>query len=276
MEKPRFAAFDIDQTMYRWSLFLHQIDVMIEDGIMDPHIREEAQEARRLWENREGTYDAYLEAQVRTFCRWAMAGVSEMALMETSRKLLQRERGRQYLFTRELLKALGAMGYKTVAISGSLVQVVRLFAEDWGFDRWFGSEYEIGADGRFTGDDTKTVRHYLNKDVLFRRIMRELGCTEDASVGVGDTLIDLPMLKASCFPIAFNPDAALEEKARADGIPVVKERKSVITILQTGDPHFRSSIGSDGFVEKSACDVLPYDVGRNLQARLKRIGVHLR
>ncbi len=274
--QPRFAAFDIDQTMYRWSLFLDQIDMMIEMKLMDPSIREDAQEARRRWEDREGTYDAYVEAQVLRFRQWGMAGVSVEDLVRVSRKLLQRKNGRQYIFTRELLKTLRVLNYKTAAISGSTVQVVKIFAEHWGFDRWIGTEFEIGTDGRFTGDDAKTVRHYLVKNVLFENLRRELCCSENDSIAVGDALSDLPMLVAAQYPIAFNPDAPLEEMARKQRIPVVKERKSVITILRASGPNHPSPIGSDGFVEETVFGILPLDVATCLRDRLRDIGVHLR
>ena len=138
-----------------------------------------------------------------------------------------------YVYTRELLRRVQSEGYMTIAISGSQEELVKPFAERYGFDAWVGQRWERGTEF-FTG---KVIKTHTGKDKIITELISKYNLTLDGSYGVGDSNGDSGMLGLVDNPIAFNPTHELFEKAVASGWKIVIERKNVSYELTEGGSH---------------------------------------
>lgn len=260
MSEKCIAALDIDGTFYRPSLFISLVDKLRERGILQPELFSAADQLKKLWKARKGTYNHYLNELVRLADSGVLKGAHESAIDETSDAVLEESGEDVYVFTRELFYALKETGYVTVAISHSPSIVVKRFAERWGFDDWSGTSYEIGSDGRYTGTRTKG-----NKTDVFREMCAKHGCSANGSIAIGDSVSDLDLLGQVAHPIVFNPERDLEGQARRFQTPVVKERKDTIEA-------WRGRAGMGKFEEMTLDEFLPKTVATNLNRRLTDLG----
>ncbi len=226
MKKKPVAVFDIDGTIFRSSLFLELVEVLIEDGVFPQGARRMYEKERVRWLDRKGDYEAYVRNAVAMF-RAHIKGVSFDTADAISAKLLKQKKNRVYRYTRDLVRRLKKKGYFLLAISHSPRFIVDVFGFDFGFDKSYGFFYETNAQGKFTGkvEDEDLIR---NKAAVLRRAVRKEGLTLTGSVGVGDTESDIPMLTLVDTPIAFNPNKKLFAHAQKRGWKVVVERKDVV------------------------------------------------
>src|SRR3989338_5210906 len=96
-----------------------------------------------------------------------------------------------------------------------------------GFDKVYGSIYEIGPQECFTGEITDAHLIYNKASILKRAVLKE-NLTLLNSVGVGDTESDISFLEMVAEPICFNPNQKLYRYAKRMGWKVVVERKDVV------------------------------------------------
>lgn len=226
MKKRPVAAFDIDGTIFRSSLFLELVEALVADGVFPQEAREEYRREQAKWLNRMGDYETYVMKAVASFKKHAKGVPFEVADAVGS-KVLRSKKNRVYRYTRDLVRRLKKRGYFLLAISHSPRFVVDLFALEFGFDKAYGFFWKTGPDGRFTGkvDDEDLMR---SKAAILRRAVRKEGLALEGSVGVGDTESDISMLELVDHPIAFNPNKALYLHAKKRKWKVVVERKDVI------------------------------------------------
>lgn len=141
-----------------------------------------------------------------------------------------------YIYPKNLMRQLRDKGYFVLAISGSRIEEVEIFAKYHQFDDWIGQDYERTADGRkYTG---KVFKTYKDKHVILKNFIKKHDLTIQDSVAVGDTGSDISMLEMVENPIAFNPNHILLEQARDKGWKIVVERKSIAYELEPRDGHF--------------------------------------
>jgi phosphoserine phosphatase len=150
-----------------------------------------------------------------------MAGVDVQAFDAVTRTMIAEHRVRMFSYTANLARILKA-SHTLVAISGSPLVVVEPFLEGLGFDHVIGSTFQTKG-GKFTGvaksiDKAVALAEFAESDV-------------DISVGIGDTVGDLPVLESAHCAIAFNPSATLRKTAIANGWFIVMEQKDAITQL---------------------------------------------
>ncbi len=226
MEKRPVAVFDIDGTVFRWSLFLDLVEKLIENGVFPKETREAYEDARIKWLDRKGDYPTYVEKVVDAF-RTQLKGVPFEAAANAAGEVIEEKKDRVYRYTRDLIQDLKSRGYFLLAISHSPKFIADGFAYEAGFDKTYGFFYESGASGAFTGTiaDEELIR---NKAAILQRAVRKEELTLEGSIGVGDTESDIPMLEMVETPIAFNPNQKLLAHARKRGWKVVVERKDVI------------------------------------------------
>ncbi len=225
--KQKVAFFDIDGTLFRSSLLVELVEALIEEGIFPSEARDVYIETRRLWLNREGTYDEYIQSVVETFLG-NIKGVYYGSFADVGKRVVSKHHKRVYRYTRDLIKSLKSEGYMLVAISQSPKTILDAFCKDYGFDKVYGRIYELGPQDRFTG--TVTDEHLIeNKANIVRRVFeRHPELTTEDSIAVGDTDGDIPLLNAVERQICFNPNAALFDHAKKKSWAVVVERKDVI------------------------------------------------
>jgi HAD superfamily hydrolase (TIGR01490 family) len=223
----KVAFFDIDGTIFRSSLLIELVDKFVEEEIFPPNASLGYQEEFEDWRDREGTYEAYIGAVIKTFLS-NIQGVHYGALADIGRAIVAKKSKHVYRYTRDLLKELKDEGYYTIAISQSPKTILDDFCRQYGFDKVYGRMYEIGPQDRFTGE---VIEEHLiaNKANIAKRVFqRHPELTSEGSVGVGDTEGDIPLLENVSRPICFNPNRALYDYAKQMNWSVVVERKNVI------------------------------------------------
>lgn len=222
----RVAVFDVDGTIFRSSLLIQVVHALIESGAFPKRARAEFEHEHQLWLDREGDYESYIDAVVRTF-REHLKGVRYQALVDAAEIVVDVQWKQTYRYTRDLLKDLKTRGYYLLAVSHSPKTVLDKFCPRLGFDKAYGIFYEIGPTERFTG--TVGEEHLIyNKANILKRAVEKENLTLQHSVGVGDTESDIPFLELVAKPICFNPNQKLYRYAKLHDWNVVVERKDVI------------------------------------------------
>lgn len=228
--KRKVAIFDIDGTIFRSSLLIELVEVLIELNLFPVSVRSEYEKEKVKWLDRKGDYQSYIMAVVGVFVR-NIKGVKCDDFMRAGELVIARYRHRTYRFTEDLIVELKKKGYFILAISHSPKGILDLFCNDVGFDKVYGKFYEVDDAGYFTGE-IKDKDLIENKAKILSRAVEKEGLTLEGSVGVGDTESDITFLEMVERPICFNPNLKLYEHAKKVGFEVVVERKDVIYELQ--------------------------------------------
>lgn len=227
----KFAAFDIDGTLFRSGLYREVSYELAKMGKIPEDIANELTTKHREWRHRIHG-NAFEE-----FERTLVVAFDELSTQiritdydEAVQHVLAKKAENVYVYTRELIKQLKDGGYFLIAISGSQVDLVEPFAQKYGFDRWVGQEWERGEEF-FTGNMTKS---HTNKDLILQKLIQEHDLTLEGSVAVGDSNGDFGMLNLVDRPIAFNPTSELYDHAIANKWTIVIERKNMMYELAPG------------------------------------------
>ena len=108
-------------------------------------------------------------------------------------------------------------GRPTFIVSAAGDELVQLLARILYMDGGIGTPYEVGPDGRFTGELGGPFMYGPGKVEAMRRFADEHGIDLAASWAYSDSVSDLPMLRAVGNPVAVNPDDELARVADAEG-----------------------------------------------------------
>lgn len=222
----KVAIFDVDGTIFRSSMVIELVEKLIEDGVFPKNVAKEYEREYREWFEREGGYEEYINAVVRTFMK-NIKGVHYGVFSEIAKEVVLKQQKRVYRYTRDLVKRLKEEGYFLLAISQSPKTVVEEFCKNLGFDKVYGRIYEIGPQDLFTGNiiDEHLI---MNKANIVHRAIEKEGLSLKDSIGVGDTEGDIPLLELVEEPICFNPNSNLYKHAKRLGWKIITERKDVI------------------------------------------------
>ncbi|MFA6253829.1 MAG: HAD family phosphatase [Candidatus Paceibacterota bacterium] len=222
----KFAAFDVDGTIFRSSLLIELVEELIKAELFPPEARNHYESPFRRWLDREDSYEKYIGAVVEAFTK-NIKGVYYGDFVDVVHKLIDEKKNRTYVYTRELVRNLKKRGYFLLAISGSPKGVLDSFCRELGFDKVYGRFYELGPGDRFTG--LMVDEHLIaNKANIIHRAMEKENLTQEGSIAVGDTADDISMLETVEKPICFNPNEKLYRYAKLNKWPVIVERKDVI------------------------------------------------
>lgn len=222
----KVAIFDIDGTLFRSSLLIELVEILVEQGVFPATVPKAYAKDRERWQNRKDSYEKYINKTVEAFMK-NIKGVSYEDFRKATEIVSKRYKNRLYRYTPALLKDLKKKGYFLLAISQSPKGVLDPFGKALGFDKIYGRIYELGPSDRFTG--VITDLHLIsNKANIVKRAVQKEGLTLEGSVGVGDTEGDISFLEMVETPICFNPNQALYKHAKRNGWKVVVERKDVI------------------------------------------------
>jgi len=224
-QKP-VAVFDVDGTIFRSSLLIGLVELMVEDGTLPKSVEKAYQGAHKKWLDREGGYAEYIGAMVDAFYAH-IKGVHYSDFVDISKRVVANEGKHTYRYTRDLIKKLKKEGYFLLAVSHSPKTILDQFCPRLGFDKTYGMMYEIGPEDRLTGEVTD--KHLiLNKAYIVKRAVEKENLTFENSIGVGDTEGDISFLELVENPVCFNPNTNLYRHAKINDWDVVVERKDVI------------------------------------------------
>jgi HAD superfamily hydrolase (TIGR01490 family) len=219
----KFAAFDIDGTLFRSGLYREVFYELYKMGVLPSDLGEETTLKHREWRHR--VHGNAFEEFERIMVGGLDSYLPQLRISdydEAVKRVLDKKAENVYVYTRDLIKQFKAENYFIIAISGSQQELVEPFAQRYGFDAWIGQQWERG-DEFFTGNVVKT---HTGKDKIIQRLIEEHKLTLKDSYAVGDSNGDSGMLSIVDNPIAFNPTYELLEKAIENGWRVVVERKN--------------------------------------------------
>ncbi len=225
----KVAFFDIDGTVFRSSLFIELVEECIKAGVFPKDTQKAYTCEYNAWLNREGSYEAYINAVVAAFMEH-IRGVYYGDFADVGRAVVAKQGKQTYRYTRDLIQTLRAQGYFVVAISQSPKTILDEFCAAYGFDKVYGRLYELGPRDLFTGV-VSDVDFIADKAKVIDRVLEKEGLTLEDSIGVGDTEGDIPLLESVAKPICFNPNQTLYRHAQKKGWQVIVERKDVIYTL---------------------------------------------
>ncbi len=232
MAKQKFAAFDIDGTLFRSGLYREVSYELMRMGALPTDILEETTVANREWRHRtHGNAFEEFDMLVVDRVDHALPQLRIDDYEEAAQMVIDKRADNVYVYTRDLIKQLKSEGYFLIAISGSQIELVEPFAMKYGFDAWVGQQWERG-DEYFTGNIVKT---HTGKDIILRDMMERYNLTLQDSIAVGDSNGDVGMLELVDQPLAFNPTFELYEKAVARHWPIAVERKNMMYRLEPGE-----------------------------------------
>lgn len=220
------AIFDIDGTIFRSSLLIELVETLVNEGVFPKKTRADYNKYYQKWFNRQGSYEEYINSVVRAFEK-NIPGVDHHVFLRISRKVVAVNKNRVYRYTRDLIQKLKQKNYYLIAISHSPKDIVQGFCHQLGFDKIYGRDYEVGANGRFT-NRTLHLDLISNKAKMLKYALKKTGLSLKGSIGVGDSESDIAVLKLVDHPICFNGNKKLYEKAKRAGWKIVVERKDVI------------------------------------------------
>ncbi|HEX3082556.1 MAG TPA: HAD family phosphatase [Candidatus Saccharimonadia bacterium] len=231
MKPQKFAAFDIDGTIFRWQLYHELVFDLAENGDLPQDFLKDIIPYLENWRSRSGksAFSDYELKLVEAFVIH-LKGLRVAAVKRSAATVMARSGDHVYFYTRDLLRSLKRQGYALIALSGSFEQVVEPFARKYHFDYWVGTHCESRG-GIFTGE---AVWNYNQKDKNLKELIPKYNLSLEGSIAVGDTASDVPMLEMVERPIAFNPNQELFDIATKRGWDVVVERKNVIYKLAPG------------------------------------------
>ncbi len=219
----KFAAFDIDGTLFRSGLYREVFYELYKMGVLPSDLGEETTLKHREWRHR--VHGNAFEEFERIMVGGLDSYLPQLRISdydEAVTRVLDKKAENVYVYTRDLIKRLKADNYFIIAISGSQQELVEPFAQRYGFDASIGQQWERG-DEFFTGNVVKT---HTGKEKIIQRLIDEHNLTLKGSYAVGDSNGDSGMLNIVDNPIAFNPTYELLEKALANNWKIVVERKN--------------------------------------------------
>jgi HAD superfamily hydrolase (TIGR01490 family) len=116
-------------------------------------------------------------------------------------------------------------GRPTFIVSAAGDELVRLLARILYMEGGIGTSYEIGDDGRFTGELGGAFMYGEGKLEAVRRFAADHEIDLETSYAYSDSASDLPMLGAVGNPVVVNPDDELARLARERGWRVMRFEK---------------------------------------------------
>lgn len=234
MNKKKVAFFDIDGTVFRWSVFLYVVEYMAGEGYLDEDIYLKIKESEEKYRNREIDYDVYLMEAVNFFDK-NIKGVPLCVIENAGKSAFEKYKDRTYVFSRKLIKFLKDDGYFLVAISQSPKIALDPFCEYYGFDLVYGRRYEADESGKMTGNvlDLELIQE---KDKIIERVFENNTGLEYAdSISVGDTMGDFCMAGKTKHFIAMNGTSDLIGSAMCCDLDTVVERKNAAVCFLSED-----------------------------------------
>jgi HAD superfamily hydrolase (TIGR01490 family) len=219
----KFAAFDIDGTLFRSGLCREVFYELYKMGVIPSDLGEETTLKHREWRHRAhgNAFEEFEQIMVGGLYSY-LPQLRIVDYDEAVTRVLEKKAENVYVYTRDLIKKLKSDGYFIVAISGSQHELVEPFAKQYGFDAWVGQQWERGEE-YFTGNVVKT---HTGKEKIIERLIKEHNLTLEDSYAVGDSNGDSGMLSIVDNPVAFNPTYELLEKALMHDWKIVIERKN--------------------------------------------------
>src|SRR3989344_5767094 len=157
----KVAIFDVDGTIFRSSLLIELVNILIDREIFPEKARSIYKNEYLSWLDRDGGYQDYILAVVKAYMKY-IKGVRQKDLVDAARTVSEIHKNRVYRYTRNLTRHLKDNGYYLLAISHSPKFVLDSFGKSLGFDKIYGTRYAMDSKGKFTGE-------IMDEDLIFHK-----------------------------------------------------------------------------------------------------------
>lgn len=229
--KKAAAFFDIDGTISREGMISEMFKKMIKYELIDnSKWYNDVEPAFSRWDKRMGDYDDYLQKMVDIYTE-TVKNTDSFHIAYIARKVIEQKGERVYTYTRDRIKWHKSQGHVVIAISGSPIELVREMSAKYGMDDYRGTIYQIGCDGKYSGEITPMWdSESKQKAVLAMAEKYDLDLSQ--CYAYGDTNGDFSMMELVGNPFAINPtrellNHLLQDPALREKISVIVERKDV-------------------------------------------------
>lgn len=225
------AFFDIDGTIYRNSLLIEHFKKLIKyDLLAFSEYDTRVKEPFKLWDERMGNYDNYLEDLTKTY----IDAIKNLPLKYNdfvADQVVQLKGDRVYAYTRKMIKWHKQQGHLVIFISGSPDFLVSRMAQKWNANDYCGSTYHI-KDDKLTGE-ISPMWDSENKLKSIQHFCKKYDIELEKSYAYGDTNGDITMMRLVGNPKAINPSLELLNHLKNDEhlknkVEIIIERKDVI------------------------------------------------
>ncbi|MGL5964826.1 MAG: HAD family hydrolase [Fusobacteriaceae bacterium] len=229
------AFFDIDGTIYRDSLLIEHFKKLIKYELIDLNQYEiKIKQSYRLWDERKGNYDSYLQDLTETYVE-AIRGLSLQYNNFIADQVVELKGDRVYKYSRERINWHKEHGHKIIFISGSPDFLVERMAKKMGADDFIGSHY-LTSEDKLTGE-VKPMWDTPNKIKAINKFCKQYNLNLSESYAYGDTNGDYGMLSLVGNPKAINPSKELIKNIKnnpslSSKTEIILERKDVIYHLK--------------------------------------------
>ena len=175
-----------------------------------------------------------------------LTGIPEKDLARMVPELLAGVLPRVYPQMLEEVRDHQEVGRATFIVSAAGNGLVEMIAHVLGMEGGIGTRYEVGPDGRFSGELDGPFMYGEGKVEAMRRFAAEDGIDLDTSWAYSDSVSDLPMLAAVGNPVVVNPDAALASIAKREGWRVMRFEKLGRRLAIAGATLAAGAVGGSG------------------------------
>lgn len=204
------ALFDLDNTLiagdsdHAWGEFV------VEKGLVD---------AENFAETNDHFYQDYVSGtlDIAAYLRFALEPLSQYSMAELSeyhREFMAKKIAPIWLSAAEqLVTKHRNLGHRLVVITATNRFVVEPIIHKFGIDEILCSEPEIHQ-GRYTGDFVEEPCFNTGKVSKLKRWLASANEDIEGAYFYSDSFNDLPLLEMVDNPVAVNPDATLETRAK--------------------------------------------------------------
>jgi len=161
-------------------------------------------------------------------------------------------------------------GRATFIVSAAGIELVEMLARVLDMEGGIGTRYEIGEDGRLTGELDGPFMYGQGKVEAMERFAADHGVDLSQSYAYSDSASDLPMLHAVGNAVVVNPDEELMRIARAEGWRVMRFEKLGRRLALIGATATAAVLGGLGQVMASRRRSSGRLAARGRPARIRR------
>ncbi|WP_424863854.1 HAD family hydrolase [Streptomyces sp. MMS24-I29] len=235
----KIALLDMDGTLTPTALGMAMLGSQRATKLINPAAMKDLgrlyQDARSSVTGMYALYEKYAQT---------LAGLPESAIQELAEEVWQREKVSVYPHTKPLIDTLHLAGYRTLLVSGSPDEIVRLVARDLGVHAGSGTRL-VRAEGQYTGHIELAPALPGGKRAVLEEAVQPRAVDWSVAYALGNSWPDIEVLNRAGLSLLFEPHPHIREAARWFGIRQANRQ----TVLEQTRELLSTSLTA------SACDV---------------------
>lgn len=231
------AFFDVDGTIFRNSLLIEHFKMLIKFEFIDKSsFVGDIKNKFKLWEERKGSYDDYLDELVEIYVK-CIKQIDQIDIDYVAQRVIENRAQKIYTYSRNKIKEHLEKGHLVIIISGSPSFLVNKMAKKLNATDYIATEYLLDENNRYSGNNIP-MWDSQSKINAIKSFEKKYNLDLEKSYAYGDTTGDYGMFEMVGNPFAINPAKRLFEKILnnkdvRDKIKIIVERKDMVYILDS-------------------------------------------